>query len=480
MTVKRIAILLMIMVLPAGLLLFLLATACLAKVNNPQPEMLPAEPVEGLQATSLAPLQPDSARIQLVKTVGLDPILTQPDCPDTEFVYAPAGSRVYYCYRIVNTGSVTLTRHNLVDNLLGTILNDFPFTLPVGHSALLTQTDVISSTSVNIAAWTATDDSGSSSSGYSDRAGVFVAGPQTLACGEPSIDFNQGLPSNWQVASQPDTSPVYWTNVALAWEDANYTGGGGDAASVSSQRQNGGSGIYDTELRSPPFSLFGAGTVSIRYQANYQHLDNDALDLDISTNGGLSWATLLRWDDTSHGEIHGGVGEPVEVDLSPYTGRQNLILRWRYYNLVGPVNTRDLYAQIDNFSLQCEREAALELITSAQPDPSCNSVEINVVAPGTSLTYCYKISNIGPSLLSQHDLVDSQQGGLLSGFSFDLRPGASAILPQPVTILSDTKSMATWTASNPALGVSASASDILTIVVGNPIYLPFAPFQFAP
>jgi hypothetical protein len=479
MTVKRIAILLIVMVLPTGLIVFLLAKACLAQIDNPPPEMLPAEPVEGLQATGLAPLLPDSAGIQLVKTVGLDPILTQPDCPDTEFVYAPAGSRVYYCYRIVNTGSVTLTRHDLMDDLVGTILDDFPFTLPVGHSAILTQTAVISTTSINFATWTAADDSGTASSVSSDRAGVFVTGPQTLACGEPTIEFNQGLPSNWQVISQSDTSPVYWTNVALSWEDANYTGGGGDAASVSSQRQNGGSGLYDTELRTPPFSLYGAGNVSVRYQANYQHFDNDLLDMDISTNGGVSWTNLLRWD-TSHGEIRGDFGEPVEVNLSRYTGLQNLMLRWRYYNLSGPENSQDLYAQIDRVSLQCETEAAIELTKSAQPDPSCDTLDVNLVAPGTNLTYCYKISNTGPTLLSLHDLVDSQQGNILSGFSFDLRPGASAILPQPVTILTDTTSTATWTASNPALEVSASSSGTLTIKVGHPIYLPFTPLQSSP
>ena len=480
MDAKRTASLVIALVLPLGLLTILVSTACLIGKGTPPPEMLPAEPVEALQEAGLTPLQQDTAGVILVKTVGLMPILNQLDCPSTEFVYAQAGTRVYYCYRIANTGAITLTRHNLVDNLLGIILENYSFSLPVGASALLTQTAVISATSINIADWTATDDSGSVSSMATDRAGVFVADPQPLVCGGPQVDFDQGIPADWQVSTQPAASPIYWTNVGLSWEDANYTGGGGDAASVSSQRQNGGSGIYDSELRSPPFSLLGAGSVAIRYQVNYQHSDNDALNLDISTNDGVSWVTLLHWDTTSHGEIRGDFGEPVAVDLSRYSGMQNLRLRWRYYNPVGPANTQDQYAQIDRVSLQCENEAAVELNLSAQANPGCDSLALNLVAPGTRLTYCYKIINTGPTRLNSHDLVDSQLGSLLDGLSFELIPGASAILPQPATILTDTTSTATWTASNPTLGVSASASDTLSIAVGNPVYLPFTPLQSAP
>lgn len=480
MNAKRIAILVTALILPLGLTVLLVSLACLAQEDNPQPEMLPAEPVEVLQETGLAPVQPQDAGILLVKTVGLEPIFKQEDCPTTELVYAPAGTRVYYCYRVANTGTVTLARHTLVDNLLGTVLNDFPFQLPLGASALLTQTTVISATTINVATWTATDETGSVSSTASDRAGVFVAGPQALACGGPPVDFDQGIPSNWQVANQPDASPIYWTNVGLSWEDANYTGGGGDAASASSQRQNGGSGLYDSALVSPRFSLNGAGDVFVRFQANYQHADNDAFDLDISNNDGLSWANLLHWDETSHGEIRGDFGEPVQVNLTPYSGQPNLRLRWRYYNLAGPESSPDLYAQIDRISLDCEIEAAIELEKSAQPDPACSSPGLTLVAPGARLTYCYKVFNSGPTTLSLHDLVDSQQGSLLTGFSFTLVPGASAIVPQPVTIVTDTTSTATWTAEYPALGVSASASDTLAIAVGNAVYLPFTPLEFSP
>ena len=480
---KRTVISLLITILPVGLLIFLLSRSCQAQGGPPPPSVLPAEPVEVLQEKGLLPLQPSEAGIALIKTSGLNKILDPiHDCPTTEFVYAQPGTQIYYCYRIANIGFISLTKHTLVDDQFGTTLSNFPFTLTVGASAILTKTAVISTTTVNAATWTASDEDGASTVSASDRAGVFVAIPQPLACGGPAVNFDQGIPPDWQVVNQPLDNPVYWTNVALSWEDANYTGGGGDAASASSRLQNGGSGEYDTELRSPAFSLNGAGVVSVHYLANYQHNTNDALDLDISTNAGTSWANLLHWNAADHGSLQSTPGEAVEVDLSAYSGLQSLMLRWRYTNPLGPADQRDLYAQIDQVSLQCENNASLMLTKNAGTDPACDpgEIKLNLVAPGTHLTYCYTVFNNGPTLLIRHDLVDSQQGNLLTNFNFNLKPGASAILPQPVTILSDTVSTATWSASNPALGVSAVDSHTLTIHVGWPVYLPYMPFQFVP
>jgi hypothetical protein len=480
---KRKSILALVLLLPVGLLILLLGIACQAQDGTPPPDVLPAEPVEVLQERGILPQNVDEAGIALVKTVGIKPIhnpLT--DCPTTEFVKVDPGTRVYYCYRIANTGTVDLTSHTLVDDQLGTFFSDYAITIAAGGSGIFTQTTVISTTTVNAAVWTASDAGGTTTVAAYDRAGVFVVGAQPLACGGPAVNFDQGIPAGWQVVNTPADNPVYWTNLGLSWETGNYTGGPGDAASASSRFQNGGSGIYDTELRSPVFSLNGAGAVAVHYLANYQHNANDALDLGISTNGGDSWALLQSWNSANHGILGSTPGEAVEVDLSAYSGKERVMLRWRYYNLVGPADQPDLYAQIDQVSLQCETNAAINLFKTAATDPACLNGQVTLVAPGTRLTYCYKVFNTGPNLLTLHNLVDSQQGNLLTNASFILSPfaGASAEVHQPVTILSDTVTTATWSASNPALGVAAQASDTLTITVGQPIYLPFISSLSAP
>jgi hypothetical protein len=90
--------------------------------------------------------------IVLTKTVGTDPAL----CAPTGTLFLPVGGgEVTYCYRIRNTGNITLSQHTLLDDQLGTILTGFPFNLSPGASVFLTQSVQITSTTINSATWTA-------------------------------------------------------------------------------------------------------------------------------------------------------------------------------------------------------------------------------------------------------------------------------------------------------------------------------------
>ena len=54
--------------------------------------------------------------ISLAKTVGTTPGV----CPTTSSISVAAGTTVYYCYEVTNTGDVTLNLHDLTDDVLGT------------------------------------------------------------------------------------------------------------------------------------------------------------------------------------------------------------------------------------------------------------------------------------------------------------------------------------------------------------------------
>jgi uncharacterized repeat protein (TIGR01451 family) len=90
--------------------------------------------------------------IELSKTVGTTPGV----CAGTNSATITAGETVYYCFSATNTGNVAFDLHELVDDQLGTILSDFPFTLAPGASS----PEVIvpatpSATVTNTATWTA-------------------------------------------------------------------------------------------------------------------------------------------------------------------------------------------------------------------------------------------------------------------------------------------------------------------------------------
>ncbi|MCP4573828.1 MAG: hypothetical protein GY838_15835, partial [bacterium] len=168
-----------------------------------------------------------------------------------------------------------------------------------------------------------------------------------LACGSPPEGFESGLPPGWTSAGN---SPVSWGTLAACGEAGNFTGGVGDAACVSGSLAE--PGAIEAELRTSSFSLAGVTTARLEMRLNYQHFAaGDSLDLEISDDGGWSW-TLLRHDQRDLGAFAIADGDRVEVDLSGFAGRPELVLRWRYSDPAA--NALDWYAQIDEVGLVCD------------------------------------------------------------------------------------------------------------------------------
>ena len=110
----------------------------------------------GLSATATASATVTVASIEIVKTVGL----VDGVCAADSSIGVAAGTTVYYCYTITNTGDVTLNLHDLDDDVLGTILSGFNFALAPGASvntvaAGLSIPYVANASVTNTATWTA-------------------------------------------------------------------------------------------------------------------------------------------------------------------------------------------------------------------------------------------------------------------------------------------------------------------------------------
>lgn len=112
--------------------------------------------------------------IVMTKTVGTDAGV----CATTDNITVVAGTDVYYCYTVTNTGKVALPLHDLVDDQLGTLLDDFSFDLAPGASVnTVAAGAVISATAnanvTNTAVWTAFVDADVTAS-FTDTATVTV------------------------------------------------------------------------------------------------------------------------------------------------------------------------------------------------------------------------------------------------------------------------------------------------------------------
>lgn len=180
---------------------------------------------------------------------------------------------------------------------------------------------------------------------------------EDIACNAGAVGFDEGIQGGWAVVDNAGQG-VIWTNIqsAFAGLGANYTGGAGDAASVSSDA----AGVveFDTELRSNSFSLAGATSASLDYLVNYNNYRNlDFLNLDISVDGGVNWTNLLSWNE-DHGSQFSTPGEAVSVDLSSYLGESDVRVRWHYYDPND--GDWDWYAQVDEVALTCEEVSQMQ------------------------------------------------------------------------------------------------------------------------
>jgi hypothetical protein len=114
---------------------------------------------------------------------------------------------------------------------------------------------------------------------------------------------------------------------------------------------------------------------------------------------------------------------------------------------------------------------------------TCAATTTITVTAGTTVYYCYEVTNTGNITLSLHDLDDDQLGSLVAGLAYDLAPGASvdtvaAGLTISTTIMTDTVNTATWTAYNAGPTDVATAMAMATVnigVVGSTMYYIYLP-----
>ncbi len=99
----------------------------------------------------------------------------------------------------------------------------------------------------------------------------------------------------------------------------------------------------------------------------------------------------------------------------------------------------------------------------------CAATSAITVPPGTTVYYCYTVTNGGDVAFDLHTLVDDQLGTIFSGLGYALAPGASvstvaAGLSIPAVMNTTTTNVATWTASVTG-GPSAQATATATVTV---------------
>jgi len=345
---------------------------------------------------------PPAYAVTLTKTVGLEPGV----CATTSSLLAPPGATVYYCYTVSNTGLNPLTTHDLVDDQLGTLFTGFAYTLNPGESvntvaAGLTISAVANGTVTNTATWTG--HSGGNSASAQASATVTVptycgAGFRevTLAHSDLSGTFP---PASWTVANTSTgcIAPGIpeWTNTNPGAR-ANLTGGSGVFAIADSDRCGSGSTL-DTTLATPVLDLTNLTDPRVFFQTDYNDMatGGDRGLLEVSTDGGATWAPDLTWDEDHRGPLT--ILEPI-----PGAGLSGVQVRWHYEN-----GTYDWWWMVD--------DAMVLACAPLQADLSITKTDgVATAVAGTNTTYTIVAANTGPDPVTGATVADTFPAGCTS------------------------------------------------------------------
>jgi len=194
-----------------------------------------------------------------------------------------------------------------------------------------------------------------------DDYGDFIITMTATGCGEPIVvtmpitvkscftfvdeQFETPFPPvGWTVTDNIGGSCTWTRNDAFATARPNYAGGIGFAADADSDKCGSGS-TMDTELRTFTIDLTGVHTATLQYMTSYNDIatGGDFADVDVSIDGGVTWDNLLQWD-ADHSP--NGPGELVNLDLTPYAGQPQVMVRYHYY-----LATYDWWWEVDQVNI---------------------------------------------------------------------------------------------------------------------------------
>jgi len=183
-------------------------------------------------------------------------------------------------------------------------------------------------------------------------------------------DFETWPPAGWTIVNHG--GDCVWDSTANTGRP-NNTGGTGDAADADSDACGSGT-TMDTSLISPAFSLDGAFSPELEFKSDFQDLAaSDDGYVDITTNGGAAWHTILHFDKV---DVPGPF--TTNLPLGAFTGQSNVQVRFHY---VAP--GWDWYWVVDDVKV-------FENLPSVDLEPVEQTGE---GYPGSSVNYSLEIFN---------------------------------------------------------------------------------------
>jgi uncharacterized repeat protein (TIGR01451 family) len=442
----------------------------------------------------------------LAKTANTTPGV----CPGSNTILVIPGTTVNYCYRITNTGQVTLTLHTLTDDQLGLLIPlNTPIDVPPGANYTFSTTAVIAEPTVNIGQWTADDGFGHLvvkndnatvnvlmpdillTKTVSDEPGIcaptdvvtVAAGSSVTYCYEIentgavtvtshslSDDILGALFTDLVQSVGPGETMVFSTTVEVDIDTVNTATWTAEEPFGNLAQSTDTATVFVT---TPGVDLVKTVTADL---GNCPGTDTETVEpgttvtycFELVNTGTTTLTTHTLVDDHLGGlllnqfiEIAPGESHTLSVDAEITQAVTNLAV-WTATDIFN----NDLETT-DSASVEISGVALQLLKTVGTSLTSCSIVSEISVLPGTTVNYCYRISNTGVTTFTTHTLIDSELGLLLNGESILVPPGETHTYSVTEVIDESVTNDATWTATD-TYGNPAASSDSATVNVVSP------------
>lgn len=291
-----------------------------------------------------------------------------------------------------------------------------------------------------------------------DRIENFNLAPDLAACRAPgytlfgvSESFSSGItPTNWIVSG---TAAGWRFNNPGGWP--NQTGGTGGMAIADSDYF--GMVSMNTELRTPAMNLSSVPSVTLRFKTHFTYFGGEVADVDVSADGGATWANV--WRRTA--SVPGPSAQEVDVS-SQAAGQSAVMVRFHYYDAF-----RDGYWQIDDVQLgYCAPPNFSRPVLS--PELAAKSGQ-----PGTEVTYDLILENASDDTHAYTLTAQAVWPTLLSTTALTMTPHMTSTLTVSVKVPITIEGRSDTAAIN-LIGSNGMATSLLTTTAHWPyaFYLP--------
>lgn len=306
-----------------------------------------------------------------------------------------------------------------------------------------------------------------------NNSGIAIVAAGTAASGTIlSQDFNSGLGS-WTVDTFGSTSIVSgaeWKACADSYlnEQGWYRSPDHSTFVMANADTSGSSTTLSTRLTSPAFSLAEYASANLSFEHAYEYWPSGDVyvNLEISTNGGSTWATITNFKGSSVGNKMSF--QAHSVSLNAYLGNANVKIRFYYKSTFG------YYWAIDNIIISGTPGRVTPTWTPAT-HLFTNAAHTTAYTAGTAADTVYMYPTTVMSPVTMVYTVTAATGACVASSNATVtvnpEPGATSgslnVCPGTTTTLTNSGSGGTWVSGNTSIATVGSATGVVTGVAAG-------------